>query len=101
MRTWPARELLTSQSVDASTTTSTDAKREVRELCFGGDWACADGNLGTLGFVARQLSEYAAEPLQTKFLVLAELCREGPDHAIAVWLHLKDELLGRRQYLPS
>ena len=80
---------------------SSDPNREVKELCFSGDWACADGNLDVLGYVAHRVAAYAAEPLHGQLLDLAEMCREYPDHAVAVWLHLKNQLLGQGRYLPS
>ncbi len=80
--------------------TATDALRELRELCFGGDWACADGNLDTLVFVMQRIAADAPEPVRARLFGIAELCIEYPDHAIALWLRLKDHLLGR-QWLPS
>lgn len=81
--------------------TSDGPPRELRELCFSGDWACADGNLDTLVFVVHLIAVGAPGPIQARLLGIAELCLEHPEHAIAIWLRLKDDLLARRERLPS
>jgi hypothetical protein len=64
----------------------------IGELCVGGDWACANGDLEALGEVARQLSECTLEPLRGEVLAVVDLCCRDPEHAIAEWRRLKDEL---------
>ncbi len=81
--------------------TATDALRELRELCFGGDWACADGNLDMLLFVMQRIATGAPEPVHARLLGIAELCLEYPEHAIALWLRLKNDLLVRHVRLAS
>ena len=88
-------------SVDTSRNVNADSARDLRELCFGGDWACANGDLGTLGFIAKRLAASAREPLHCKLLVLAEMCGNDPDHAIASWLRLKNQMLANTRRLPS
>ena len=80
------------------TTTASDA---LSELCFGGDWACADGNLDTLLFVMQRIATGAPEPVQARLFGIAELCVEHPEHAIALWLRLKEDLLARHERLAS
>ena len=63
--------------------------RAIGELCFGGDWACAHGDMSALGHVARCLAEYAREPLHCELVALAESCRCDPDRATAAWVRLK------------
>ena len=71
----------------------------IGQLCVGGDWACAHGDLETLGHIAKRLAERAQESLHGELVLLAELCRRDADSAVAVWLRLKDQMLrsGRRQ----
>ena len=80
---------------------SSDESRELRELCFGGDWACADGNLDTLVFVVHRIAASAPAPIQARLLVVAELCLANLEQAIAIWLQLKDGLLAHRRQLAS
>lgn len=89
---------MTRQPIDPTTS---DTLNELRELCFGGDWACADGNLGTLLFVMQRIASAAPEPVQARLLGIAELCLEHPEHAVAIWLRLKDNLLSRHDQLAS
>ncbi len=79
-------------------TTASDA---LRELCFGGDWACADGNLDMLLFVMQRIATGAPEPVHARLLGIAELCLEYPEHAIALWLRLKEDLLAPHERLAS
>ncbi len=87
--------------METPSSASHEIPREVRELCFGGDWACTDGNLETLRFVAARLATGAPEPLHGWLLVLAAMCREDPEHAIAAWIQIKQHMLPRSQWLPS
>ena len=72
--------------------TPTESRR-IGQLCFGGDWACAHGDLETLGHIANLLAETASEPLHCELASLADLCRRDPDVATAVWVRLKEAVL--------
>jgi hypothetical protein len=65
----------------------------IGELCIGGDWACAHGDLATLGSIAIQLSAYTAEPLHCELAALVDLCqsRQSP-RATATWTSLKERI---------
>jgi hypothetical protein len=86
--------------METSRSRSDTVPYQLRELCFCGDWACVDGNLETLRFIARWIAACASEPLQGELLALADMCRGDPDDAITVWLWLKKKLLHRPR-LPS
>jgi len=64
----------------------------IRQLCTGGDWACAHGDLGALRHVAQHLAAGAAEPLHRELLDLAELCLQDPYRAPTLWGHLTAQL---------
>lgn len=64
--------------------------RTIGQLAIGGDWACAHGDIGTLGCLARQLSEYMTEPLHCELVALAEQCCADPAGATARWPSLRD-----------
>jgi hypothetical protein len=64
----------------------------IGELCFGGDWACAHGDLAGLADILQQLASYAREPLHCELAALAEACHSDPDHAAARWFDLKEQL---------
>ena len=66
-----------------------NAKHRVGELWFAGDWACAHGDLETLGYVARRLADLMPEPLHCELAALAELCQREPDRATEAWVRLK------------
>lgn len=76
------------------------ATRTIGELCVGGDWACANGDLETLGHLARELARYAREPLHCELVVLADMCRDDPDQAVSTWMRLKELLLGEHHARP-
>jgi len=72
----------------------TDVTRHaLGELCLGGDWACTNGDLETLGYVAGRLATCTNEPLCRELTTLAEMCRCDLDGAIAAWLRLKQRVL--------
>lgn len=75
----------------ATTTTASNAHR-IGQLCVGGDWACAHGDIAALRFVARELAISARDPLHRDLLALAETCREDPDLAVEQWSQLKRRL---------
>ena len=66
--------------------------RAISTLCVGGDWACAHGDLEALGDIAGRLAGYTYETLHRELCELAELCRSDPDHAVALWIRLKQEV---------
>ncbi len=74
----------------ANPTPLENARHEIGKLWFAGDWACAHGDLETLGYIARRLVDHAPEPLHCELVALAELCRSDPDRATAAWVHLKE-----------
>ena len=61
----------------------------IGRLCVGGDWACANGDLGGLRYVAQQLASYMPESLNSELAALAESCASDPDAAVARWDCLK------------
>lgn len=71
--------------------------RTIGQLCIGGDWACSNGDLETLGLVARDLATHMHEPLRSELVALAELCRDDPDHAVSVWMRLEKRALADRR----
>jgi hypothetical protein len=74
-----------------ATTTSTKA-HQIGELCVGGDWACAHGDLAGLRHVALQLATFANEPMHDTLLELADACTEDPERATALWADVKGPL---------
>jgi hypothetical protein len=77
------------QELDRPETTG----RTIGTLCFGGDWACAHGDLEALGDVAVHLAGYAREALHHELVALAGLCHSDPERAVATWPRLKDQVL--------
>lgn len=69
----------------------------IGQLCFGGDWACTQGDSETLGYIALQLAETVNEPLHCELVALAELCAHDPDRATAAWFELKERIQGARE----
>lgn len=69
-------------------------RRMIGKLCLGGDWACANGNLGALGDIADRLITCSPAPLHCELARLSALCRYDPDRAIAAWVQLKNRVLG-------
>lgn len=59
-----------------------------------------NGDLETLGHIARELAAFAQEPLHCKLAVLADMCREDPDQAVAAWIRLKEQVLRQGQQEP-
>jgi hypothetical protein len=74
----------------------THEPRRINELCFGGDWACAHGDLSGLAYIAEELAERVREPLHGKLVELARTCRSDPDRATARWFAMKDLVRGVR-----
>jgi hypothetical protein len=68
--------------------------RMIGKLCLGGDWACANGDLGALGDIAERLITCSPETLHCELARLSALCRGDPDHAAAAWVQLKNCVLG-------
>ncbi len=66
-----------------------DASHTIGVLCVGGDWACANGDLEALAYVALGLAKHTREPLHRELVALAHTCRSDPDAAAAAWLRLK------------
>ena len=69
--------------------------RSIGELCFGGDWACAHGDLAGLAHIVQELAERTREPLHCELVDLVRTCRSDPDAAIARWFDVKERVLRR------
>jgi hypothetical protein len=67
---------------------SSNAHR-IGELCVGGDWACAHGDIEALGFVAKELAVRGPAHLRTRLSELVEECAVDPNRAAADWPVLK------------
>ncbi len=65
----------------------------VGQLCVGGDWACANGDLGGLRDVAGLLAALSDEPLHCELAQLGDACRSDPDRAVASCFEIRDRLL--------
>lgn len=63
-----------------------------RALVFGGDWACAHGDIEALAYIAKQLSERVDEPLGLELRELAQLCNRDYVLASRRWPALRDRL---------
>lgn len=72
---------------------ATGSTHTLGELCVGGDWACSNGDLETLRYIASRLAAYADERLRSELAALAEACRCDPDRAVAAWMRVKQQLL--------
>lgn len=64
----------------------------VGELCVGGDWACAHGDIEALGFVARALADRGPPSLRAQLDELAVECRNDPARAAVDWPRIKAKL---------
>jgi protein-L-isoaspartate(D-aspartate) O-methyltransferase len=62
----------------------------IGQLCVGGDWACAHGDLSGLRDVAQRLAEQVPEPLHCELVALADACHADADHAPERWAQLKE-----------
>lgn len=85
-------------------TNNTDPNRLIGELCIGGDWACAHGDLGALRYVAQCLADHTSGALHRDLIALSDACYDEPDLAAAAWVQLKDRVrvarsLGKRSLL--
>lgn len=65
------------------------AEYSIGELCVGGDWACAHGDVGALRNIAHELAVRVHEPLHCALVALAEACERAPDSAPHAWWELK------------
>jgi hypothetical protein len=61
-------------------------------LLFGGDWACAHGDLETLSFIATQLSSRVVDPLRLELIELVELCGCDEELAARRWPELRQRV---------
>jgi hypothetical protein len=64
----------------------------IGELCVGGDWACAHGDFGALGNIARTLADGVDEPLHCALVALADACVNDPERAATAWWNLKTHI---------
>ena len=61
----------------------------IEELYFGGDWACAHGDVDALAHIVRALASRADERTRAKLAALEALCRSDPDRAASRWFELR------------
>ena len=64
----------------------------IGKLCVGGDWASAHGDFAGLRYVARQLADYAPEPIHGELVELAAACTTDPDRAALLWSRVKSQV---------
>ena len=64
--------------------------RRVGELCLGGDWACAHGDVESLGFIVEELAGLIAGPGDCALGEVVQQCRHDPEAATARWAEVKD-----------
>lgn len=64
------------------------------ELCFSADWACTDGNFGTLREIALRLRAHVPEPHRRELDELGDACRSEPERAAALWAQLRPRVCG-------
>jgi hypothetical protein len=72
--------------------TTPEASETIGKLCVGGDWACANGDLGGLRHVAQQLADYVPEPVHCELDTLIVACASDPDRAARLWDAIKNQL---------
>jgi hypothetical protein len=89
-----------SNSIYRASHRSRTTTRTIGQLCVGGDWACAHGDLEALGDVAERLADYTKDPLQDELQALSVLCHSDPERATATWMRLKNQIF-RGDRLPS
>jgi hypothetical protein len=57
----------------------------IGELCLGGDWARAHGDIEALGFVAKELALRGPAHLRRRLNELAVECLSNPARAAVDW----------------
>ncbi len=82
-----------SHSIYKASHRSKTTTRTIGQLCGGGDWACAHGDLEALGDVAERLANYTKDPLQDELETLSVLCHSDPKRAAGKWMRLKNQVL--------
>lgn len=75
-----------------STSPTQSSTRTIGELCVGGDWACAHGDVSGLRYIAQRLAAHAQGPLHCALVELAEACVGDPDRAALLWSQLKNRV---------
>lgn len=73
-------------------THSRETVHAIGELCVGGDWACANGDLAALRDVSQQLAALMTEPLHCSLTELADACYCDPSRAVQLWNQLKAQV---------
>lgn len=78
-------------------TTQPTFSHAVGELCLGADWACAHGDLETLGHVAGRLAVLLREhpTLHAELLDLERKCYLDAEGAMRAWMSVKRHVGGR------
>lgn len=66
--------------------------QRIGELCADADHAIADGDLAGLRRITERLAAYSHEPMHCELQKVAEACREDPQHAITLWVQLRERL---------
>lgn len=61
-------------------------------LLVGSDWACANGDVGTVAYNAELLAVCLADPLRQQALEVARGCHEDRQDAIERWYELRARL---------
>lgn len=84
-----AHTLKGSYGMHVTTQTGT---RHIGELCVGGDWACAHGDLEALHYVAQNLADCAPKSLHDELIALAKACYRDPDRAVKAWCQVKKKI---------
>jgi len=68
------------------------AAHAIGQLCVGGDWACAHGDLAGLRDIAQRLAEQLSEPLHCELVALADACHADAEQAPERWEQLKERV---------
>ena len=76
--------------VDVGVPVALETSKRIGELCFGGDWACAHGDLEGLAHIVQELALHLPETLQDELEELVRTCYQNPDRATEKWFELKE-----------
>jgi hypothetical protein len=71
------------------------ARAPMSDLLVGGDWACAEGDLGTLAHNAELLACCVAEPLRREMIDVVHACHDDQDYAGERWREAREHLRAR------
>lgn len=79
--------------VDVSVAIARKTPHRIGELCLGGDWACAHGDLEGLAHIVQQLARHLPERLHDELEELVRTCYQNPERATEKWFELKERRL--------